>query len=88
MYTCSMPAARTCLVSFTDSESIRQTAEVTECTLYEAAVMEITQFRSSGFKADASGPATRLTVAQVAQHDPRSAVGQGRDMASERGETE
>ena len=32
-----MPTARTCLVSFTDSENIRHAAEVSATTLYEAA---------------------------------------------------
>ena len=55
--------ARTCLVSFTDSEGIRHSVEVTASTLYEAAVFAITQFRRCGFTANAPGPATRLTVA-------------------------
>ncbi len=63
MYNFSVPTARTCLVSFTDSENIRHSVEVTAGTLYEAAVMAIAQFRSCGFTAAAPGPATRLTVA-------------------------
>jgi len=59
----SVPTARTCLVSFTDSENIRHCVEVTAGTRYEAAVMAIAQFRKCGFTADAPGPATRLTVA-------------------------
>ena len=58
-----MSTARTCLVSFTDSEGIRHSVEVTASTLYEAAVLAISQFRSCGFTANAPGPATRLTVA-------------------------
>lgn len=58
-----MSTARTCLVSFTDSEGIRHSVEVTASTLYEAAVLAITQFRSCGFTANAPGPATRLAVA-------------------------
>jgi hypothetical protein len=59
----SCPPRRTCLVSFTDSENIRQSGEVTASTLYEAAVLAIAQFRKCGFTANAPGPATRLTVA-------------------------
>jgi hypothetical protein len=57
-----VPTARTCLVSFTDSENIRHSVEVTAGTLYEAAVMAIAQFRRCGFTENAPGPATRLTV--------------------------
>jgi len=62
-YNIPVPTARTCLVSFTDSENIRHSVEVTASTLYEAAVMAIAQFRNCGFTANAPGPATRLTVA-------------------------
>jgi hypothetical protein len=55
-----MPTARTCLVSFTDSEAIRHAVEVAASTLYEAAALAIGEFRPCGFTADASGPATRL----------------------------
>jgi hypothetical protein len=58
-----VPTARTCYVSFTDNEGIRHSVEVTACTLYEAAVMAIAQFRRCGFTTNAPGPATRLTVA-------------------------
>jgi hypothetical protein len=51
-----------CLVSFTDSETIRHSVEVTASTLYEAAVLAIAQFRNCGFTANAPGPGTRLTV--------------------------
>ena len=57
-----MPTAHTCLVSFTDSENIRHSVEVVSSSLYEAAVLAIAQFRSCGFTAHASRPATRLTV--------------------------
>ena len=63
MYNFPVPTARTCLVSFTDSEGIRHSVEVTAGTLYEAAVLAIAQFRNCGFTANAPGPATRLTVA-------------------------
>ncbi len=56
-----MPA-RTCLVSFTDSEAIRHCVVVAASTLYEAAALAISELRRSGFTADAPGPATRLTV--------------------------
>jgi len=45
-YNIPVPTARTCLVSFTDSENIRHSVEVTASTLYEAAVMAIAQFRN------------------------------------------
>jgi hypothetical protein len=54
--------SRTCLVSFTDSEGIRHSVQVTASTLYEAAALAIGEFRRCGFTADAPGPATRLTV--------------------------
>lgn len=57
-----MPTARTCLVSFTDSENIRHAVEVRATTLYEAAVLAMAEFRRCGFTANAPGPATRLTV--------------------------
>ena len=38
-----MPTARTCLVSFTDSENIRHAVEVSATTLYEAAVMAMAE---------------------------------------------
>ena len=63
MYNFSVPAARTCLVSFTDAENIRHSVEVTAGTLYEAAVMAIAQFRQCAFTANPPGPAPRLTVA-------------------------
>jgi hypothetical protein len=58
-----VPTARTCLVSFTDSEGIRHSVEVTASTLYEAAVLAINEFRRCGFTSNEPGPATRLTVA-------------------------
>ena len=59
----SVPTARTCVVSFTDSENIRHSVEVAATTLYEAAILAIAQFRNCGFTSNAPGPATRLTVA-------------------------
>lgn len=57
-----MPTARTCLVSFTDTENIRHAVEVSAATLYEAAVLAMAEFRRCGFTVNAPGPATRLTV--------------------------
>src|SRR5437879_9997180 len=57
-----VPTARTCLVSFTDSENIRHAVEVSATTLYEAAVLAMAEFRRCGFTANAPGPVTRLTV--------------------------
>jgi len=57
-----VPTARTCLVSFTDSEGIRHAVEVAASSLYEAAALAIGEFRRCGFTADAPGAATRLTV--------------------------
>jgi len=58
-----VPTARTCQVSFTDTENIRHGVEVSASTLYEAAVLAIAEFRRCGFTSNAPGPATRLTVA-------------------------
>ena len=58
-----VPTARTCVVTFTDSEGIRHSVEVTASTLYEVAALAINEFRRCGFTANAPGPATRLTVA-------------------------
>jgi hypothetical protein len=57
-----VPTARTCLVSFTDTNGIRHAVEVAAVTLYEAAVLAMAEFRRCGFTTDAPGPATRLTV--------------------------
>ena len=61
-YNIVVPTARTCLVSFTDSENIRHGVEVSATTLYEAAVLAMAEFRRCGFTANAPGPATRLMV--------------------------
>jgi hypothetical protein len=62
-YNVPVPTARTCVVTFTDSEGIRHSVEVTASTLYEAAALAINEFRRCGFTSNAPGPATRLTVA-------------------------
>src|SRR5437879_2685036 len=61
-YTVSVPTARTCQVSFTDSENIRHSVEVTASTLYEAAVLAMAEFSRCGFTGSVPGPATQLTV--------------------------
>jgi len=57
-----VPTARTCIVSFTDSEGIKHSVEVTASTLYEAAALAINVFLRRGFTSNAPGPAMRLTV--------------------------
>jgi hypothetical protein len=58
----AVPTARTCSVSFTDTNGIRHAVEVAASTLYEAATLGMAQFRRCGFAVEAPGPATRLTV--------------------------
>jgi len=73
-YNVSVPTARTCLVSLTDSESIQHAVEVSASTLYEAAALAIAEFRRCGFTDHAPGPATRLTVtvkAPATSHEVR-----------------
>jgi hypothetical protein len=57
-----VPTARTCLVSFTDSEGIRHAVEVAAGSLYEAAAFAIGEFRRCGFTVNSPGPAMRFTV--------------------------
>ena len=57
-----MPTARTCLVSFTDTNNIRHAVEVAASTLYEAATLAMAEFRKCGFTENAPGPNTPLTV--------------------------
>jgi hypothetical protein len=57
-----VPNVQTCRVSFTDSEGIRHTVEVSASTLYEAAALAIGAFRRCGFATDLLGSATRLTI--------------------------
>jgi hypothetical protein len=57
-----VPAARSCLVLFTDSEGIRHAVEITASTRYEAAVLALGEFRRRGFADATFGPATNLTV--------------------------
>jgi hypothetical protein len=51
--------ARTCLVSFTDTEGIGHSVEVTGSSLYEAALLATAQFRNCEFTANA--PASHPT---------------------------
>ena len=57
-----MPTARTCLVSFTDSEGIEHSVQVPAESLYEAAVEAIAAFRRSVLAEMPLGSATRLTT--------------------------
>ena len=83
-----MPTARTCRVSFMDTENIRHSVEVTASTLYEAAVL------ASGIPALwIHGERTRTCNAAHSDgenaHDiTRGAVEQNRGVASECGEAE
>jgi hypothetical protein len=54
--------ARSCRVSFVDSERIEHAVEVVASSLYEAAVLAMAEFRRCGFADATFGPATRLTV--------------------------
>ena len=57
-----MSTARTCSVSFTDTNGIRHAVEVVASTLYEAAALAMVEFRRCGFTENAPGSATRLNV--------------------------
>ena len=57
-----VPAARSCSVSFTDSEGITHIVEITASTLYEAAVLALAEFRRCGFAEATFGHGTKLTV--------------------------
>jgi hypothetical protein len=61
-YTRIVPTARTCAVSFTDSEGITHSVEISASSLYEAAVLALAEFRRSGIAAVTPGPGTRLRV--------------------------
>ena len=63
-----LPTARSCSVSFTDSEGITHAVEITASTLYEAAALALAEFRRCGFAEPTFGPATKLTV-RVRQHE-------------------
>jgi hypothetical protein len=57
-----VPTARSCVVSFTDSEGVTHSVEIAASTLYEAAVLAMAEFRRHGFADATLGPATTLTV--------------------------
>jgi hypothetical protein len=57
-----MVPARSCRVSFVDSEGIEHAVEVVAASLYEAAVMTMVEFRRCGFADAIFGPATQFTV--------------------------
>jgi hypothetical protein len=57
-----VPTARSCSVSFTDSEGITHAVEITASTLFEAAVVAMAEFRKHGFADTTFGPATTLNV--------------------------
>jgi hypothetical protein len=57
-----VPTARTCVVSFTDTNGIRHAVEVVATTVYEAAVLAMAEFRRCGFIENAPGSGTRLNV--------------------------
>ncbi len=61
-YTDIVPTARSCSVSFTDSEGITHTVEITASSLFEAAVVAMAEFRRHGFADTTFGLATTLNV--------------------------
>lgn len=61
-YTGIVPTARSCSVSFTDSEGITHSVEISASTLFEAAVIAMAEFRRHGFADTTFGPATTLNV--------------------------
>jgi hypothetical protein len=54
---------RQCRVSFTDTEGITHSTEVTAETLYEAAVLALAEFIRCGFTDAHTGLATRINIA-------------------------
>jgi nicotinic acid phosphoribosyltransferase len=64
-YTVVVPTARSCSVSFTDSEGITHSVEITASTLYEAAVLALSEFRRCGFAEATFGPGTKLSVKPI-----------------------
>ena len=54
--------ARSCSVSFKDSEGITHSVEITASSLFEAAVVALAEFRKHGFTDATFGPATTLNV--------------------------
>lgn len=58
-----MAQQRICTVSFTDSEGISHSVDVSATTLYEAAVFAVVEFRRASLFDAHVGPGTRLRVA-------------------------
>ena len=63
-----MPS-RSCCVSFTDSEGIEHSVRVPAESLYEAALEAIAAFRRSVLAEMPLGPATRLTISEMAPEE-------------------
>jgi hypothetical protein len=76
-YTEIVPTARSCSVSFKDSEGITHAVEITASSLFEAAVLAMAEFRRCGFAEPTFGPATKLTV-KVRQPEMSHTVPVGR----------
>jgi hypothetical protein len=57
-----VPTARSCCVSFIDSEGITHSVEITASSLFEAAVVAMAEFRRHGFADTTFGSATKLNV--------------------------
>ena len=57
-----MPTARSCCVSFIESEGITHSVEITASSLFEAAVVATAEFRRHGFADTTFGSATKLNV--------------------------
>jgi hypothetical protein len=72
--------ARSCLVSFTDSEGIEHTVRVPAETLYEAAVEAMAAFRSCGFADVTLGSGTQLKI-RVRAPEEEHAVRVGKVLA-------
>jgi len=65
-----VPTARTCQVSFMDSENIGRSVEVTREHFYEGAVLAMAEFRRCGFTSNApGGAATGLGKAEGVAED-------------------
>ncbi len=61
-YNEAVPNVSCCLVSFTDTEGIQHTVEVSASSLYEAAALGVAEFKRSKLMDSQPGPATRLSV--------------------------
>jgi hypothetical protein len=62
LYWKSVPTARSCSVSFTDTEGISHSVDIAASSLFEAAVLAMAEFRRHGFADATCGPGTKLTV--------------------------